>query len=128
MVRVNIQSLVGLGFIVLLVSCSQPDHIGAAPEGSRPVISISEALRSENYGRTVVIVGKVGEVCQDEGCWMTISDGTAELKMKFRDKSLGVPLNLHGSVKAQGVVRENIVGTSRVAEMSLDGVQFLKGN
>jgi len=59
---------------------------------------------------------------------MTISDGTAELKMKFRDKSLGVPLNLHGSVKAQGVVRENIVGTSRVAEMSLDGVQFLKGN
>ncbi len=110
---------------VVVIGCTKPDHIGVKPDATRTVISVSEAMRVENLGRTVTIKGTVGSVCQDEGCWVTITDGTAELKMRFTDASLGVPMNLRGSVLAQGVVRENIVGSARVPEMSATGVQFL---
>jgi len=110
---------------VVVIGCTKPDHIGVKPDATRTVISVSEAMRVENLGRTVTIKGTVGSVCQDEGCWVTITDGTAELKMRFNDASLGVPMNLRGSVLAQGVVRENIVGSARVPEMSATGVQFL---
>lgn len=110
---------------VVSFGCTKPDHIGLKPDATRSVISVSEAMRVENLGRTVTIMGTVGSVCQDEGCWVTITDGTAEIKMRFTDASLGVPMNLRGAVLAEGVVRENIVGSARVPEMSATGVLFL---
>lgn len=89
------------------------------------VISVSDATKPENLGRVITIRGIVGSVCQDEGCWVTITDGSAEIKMRFTDGSLGVPMDLRGEVLAEGVVRENIVGSARVPEMSATGVLFL---
>ncbi|MBK6417891.1 MAG: DUF4920 domain-containing protein [Ignavibacteria bacterium] len=109
----------------LVPGCSKPDHIGIRPDAARMVISVSDATKPENLGRVITIRGIVGSVCQDEGCWVTITDGSAEIKMRFTDGSLGVPMDLRGEVLAEGVVRENIVGSARVPEMSATGVLFL---
>jgi hypothetical protein len=117
--------IVTLMFSGLVLGCSKPDHIGVKPDATQAVISVSDATKPANIGRTIAIRGTVGSVCQDEGCWVTITDGSAEIKMRFTDESLGVPMDLRGEVLAEGVVRENIVGSARVPEMSATGVLFL---
>ena len=57
---------------------------------------------------------------------MTITDGTAELKLRFADKTINAPMDLRGQVLAQGVIRENIVGSARVSEMMASGLIFLQ--
>jgi hypothetical protein len=84
-----------------------------------------EAADHRNAGRTVAIRATVASVCQDEGCWLTISDGTAELKMKFLDPSLGVPTDLHGDVLAQGVLLVSIVNGVRIPELHASGIRYL---
>ena len=120
--------LISMFMVMLVGGCSRPDYIGIRPDDSSIILSVSEALRLENLGRTISIRGKVGTVCQDEGCWMTITDGTAELKLRFADKTINAPMDLRGQVLAQGVIRENIVGSARVSEMMASGMIFLKDN
>ncbi|MBC8124501.1 MAG: DUF4920 domain-containing protein [Candidatus Kapabacteria bacterium] len=120
--------VVSMIMVMFVGGCSRPDYLGVRPDDSNTTLTVSEALRLENLGRTISIRGKVGSVCQDEGCWMTITDGTAELKLRFADHTINAPMDLKGYVLAQGVVRENIVGTARVSEMMATGMIFLQGN
>jgi hypothetical protein len=109
----------------LLVGCGRPDYLGVPPSDGVQTISVREAADHRNAGRTVAIRATVASVCQDEGCWLTISDGTAELKMKFLDPSLGVPTDLHGDVLAQGVLRESVVNGVRIPELHASGIRYL---
>ena len=104
--------LIAVFMVMLVGGCSRPDYLGIRPNESSIILTVSESLLLENLGRTISIRGKVGTVCQDEGCWMTITDGTAELKLRFADKTINAPMDLRGQVLAQGVIRENIVGSA----------------
>jgi len=45
----------------------------------------------------VVIVGKVDEVCQKKGCWMTIDNGSGQMtRVRFKDYAFFVPANISG--------------------------------
>lgn len=118
--------LIAVFMVMLVGGCSRPDYLGIRPNDSIIILTVSESLLLENLGRTISIRGKVGTVCQDEGCWMTITDGTAELKLRFADKTINAPMDLRGQVLAQGVIRENIVGSARVSEMMASGLIFLQ--
>ncbi len=118
--------LIAVFMVMLVGGCSRPDYLGIRPNESSIILTVSESLLLENLGRTISIRGKVGTVCQDEGCWMTITDGTAELKLRFADKTINAPMDLRGQVLAQGVIRENIVGSARVSEMMASGLIFLQ--
>ncbi len=111
--------------VLVLVACGKPDYLGVPPMEGAQTLSVRDAVDHRNTGRTVVIEATVGSVCQDEGCWLTMSDGTAEIKMKFLDPTLGVPLDLHGRVLAQGVLRESIVNGVRVPELHASGIRYL---
>lgn len=111
--------------IAALVGCSRPDYLGVPPRDGVQTITVREAIDHRNTGRTVAIRATVGSVCQDEGCWLTITDGTAEVKMKFLDPTLGVPTDLHGMVLAQGVLRESITNGVRIPELHASGIRFL---
>lgn len=54
-------------------------------------------------GRTVAVRGKVVEVCQTKGCWMLLSDGKRELRVRFLDYAFFVPKGLAGEVVVEGV-------------------------
>ncbi len=111
---------------LLLLCCGKPDYIGIRPNEQREITRISDAISTRGIGRVLRIRGTVGSVCQDEGCWVTITDGSAEIKLRFADPSLGVPLNLTGEVVAEGVVRERVEKGARVPEMTATGVVFVK--
>ncbi|MCX6139474.1 MAG: DUF4920 domain-containing protein [Candidatus Kapabacteria bacterium] len=127
----RVQSIVvsitsSLVLIFMSLGCTKANYIGVAPDETRNVLAVSDAIRPENLGRIVTIRGKVGAVCQDEGCWLSVTDGTAELTMRFSDSQLAVPMDLRGTVLAEGIVREQIVGSSRIPEMDLSGVKILE--
>lgn len=113
---------------VTLSSCGKPDYLGVPPSDTVQTISVREATDHRNTGRVVALRATVGSVCQDEGCWLTISDGSAEIKMKFIDPTLGVPTDLHGQVLAQGVLRETITNGVRIPELHASGVRFIDGH
>lgn len=53
----------------------------------------------------IVVKGKVVEVCQKKGCWMTVDNGKGEqVRIRFEDYSFFAPMNTSGwTVYAQGV-------------------------
>lgn len=112
---------------ITLMGCGHPDYLGVPPSDTVQTISVREATDHRNVGRVVALRATVGSVCQDEGCWLTISDGTAEIKMKFIDPALGVPIDLHGRVLAQGVLRETITKGVRITELHASGIRFIDG-
>ncbi len=114
-----------VGALIAVVACGRPDHIGIRPDTDASPITVASSMQTENLGRVVRVRGTVGEICQDEGCWFTLSDGTAEIRMRFADPSLGIPMDLKGDVFAEGVVRERIERGTRVPEMSVTGVVLL---
>ncbi len=113
---------------LILVGCGKPDYLGVPPSDSVQTISVREAIDDRNVGRVVALRATVGNVCQDEGCWLTISDGSAEIKMKFIDPALGVPTDLHGEVLAQGVLRETITNGVRIPELHASGIRYIDGH
>lgn len=110
---------------IALLGCGKPNYLGAPPSDGAQTVTVREAADHRNAGRIVAIRATVASVCQDEGCWLTVSDGTAEIKMTFLDPTLGVPVDLHGDVLAQGVLRESIVNGVRIPELHASGIRYL---
>ena len=134
--------------LLLLTACGKPDSIGNRPSESAPPLTVTQAMQPANMGRHINVRGKVVEVCQEEGCWMVITDGSKKLRMTFKDESFTVPMNLHGEVLVQGVISDEIYeedaaksvaesidypkatidamsGDQRLPVMTSDGVTFL---
>lgn len=58
-----------------------------------------EAIEGRDSLTEVVVRGKVSEVCQKKGCWMTIVSeaGAPEMMVRFKDYGFFVPKDLSGS-------------------------------
>jgi len=92
----------------VLISCSKPDFVGVRPHDDAQLMTTSTALQPVNYGRSIVVQGKVVEVCQEEGCWMVITDGSTRLRMSFKDEAFTVPMHTKGEVVVEGTINEDI--------------------
>jgi len=95
--------------MLMLSGCRENKVVGDKPQSDIPRLSVSGALQPENYNRIVTVQGVVKEVCQEEGCWMTITDGTKTLRMTFKDEAFRVALKSAGEVVVTGIVHEEIV-------------------
>ncbi|HCN05661.1 MAG TPA: hypothetical protein DIS79_08570 [Bacteroidetes bacterium] len=102
---------------LLVVSCSDDRILGKSPNENGPVLSVTEALRQENLDRTIVVRGTIALVCQDEGCWMSITDGQRRLRMTFEDEAFTVPISATGSVIVEGVIHEELVDAASAQAM-----------
>lgn len=109
-----------LAALLFLPACSSKRVLGVEPD-TGTMITVSEALDARSYGRTVTVKGTVAKVCQEEGCWMVITDGTKSVRMTFKNESFTVPLTLHGDVVVGGVVQEELVDeeTARTVAASM---------
>jgi hypothetical protein len=73
--------------------------------------SVSKILKdpSKFEGKTVLIEGKILDVCQDSGCWIEVA-GEKEgekIKVKVKDGEIVFPKDSKGkTVKVQGIVEE----------------------
>jgi hypothetical protein len=99
-----------LGVVLLLTACGskQPESIQAA--GTKNFGAVIDAQNAIAYDALVPqmtkvdslpakVSGKVSEVCQKKGCWMTlVSDqpGQPEMRVTFKDYAFFMPKDLAG--------------------------------
>jgi len=73
--------------------------------------SVSKILQSpaKFEGKTVLVEGKILEVCQDSGCWIELAGDKAgqKIKVQFEEGKVSVPKDSKGKmVSVQGIVEE----------------------
>lgn len=94
--------------LFLLSSCAPDDFVGQRPDENAETLTVTEAMQASNLGRTIRVEGEVAAVCQEEGCWMTITDETSTIRVAFKDGDFVVPIALTGHVIVEGTIREEI--------------------
>jgi len=67
-----------------------------------------------------VISGRVGKVCQKQGCWMTLSDGDS-LARVMTDHKFALPKDLQGEVLVYGKLEAIDLDEKEIAHMAKDG-------
>ena len=78
---------------------------GGAPTLSGEPLALDRALEEANVGRTLVVTGRVAEVCKMKGCWMVLTDDRETVRITFKDYAFFVPRDLAGqTVVAEGVL------------------------
>ena len=106
-----------------LTGCAQTAKVGGfatfgAPVDSASAISLIEAVALAEEGRAepVKVKATIGKVCQRRGCWMMLTDGTHDVRVRFTasekcTEGFFVPRNAGG--------RESYVqGTIKLEEMT----------
>ena len=110
--------MIFLGMISLLLGCSAERSEFANPHSYGGEVSQDHSTRistilarpAEFEGKTVVVEGVTGSVCENRGCWMYIEDGDARMRVTFKDYSFFVPIGSEGKrVRAEGIVSSSVV-------------------
>jgi hypothetical protein len=73
------------------------DHFGAGiVEGA--ATSMADAVKdpAKFTGKTVRLEGKIDEICQVKGCWMTMGDAKNPIMVKFKDYGFFMPKDASG--------------------------------
>ncbi|MDH4069399.1 MAG: DUF4920 domain-containing protein [Ignavibacteria bacterium] len=107
-----------LAAAVVFTSCSEPQDPFAdyklyggdvEPGPSITVTNLVEAA-SELEGKSIIVEGIAGSVCQNRGCWMYVTDGDATVRITFKDYAFFVPIGSEGKkVRVEGIVQRKIV-------------------
>ena len=105
-------------------ACASKTQFGVPVEGE--VVSVEYALTEPAIGRTVVLQGALHGVCQDEGCFFTLSDQAHEILIRYTgENGLGIPIVARGRARVRGQIRDTIIGRNRVSEVRATGVELL---
>lgn len=104
-----LRAVAPLMLVLLLASCRENKVVGVKPDHNKTVVSVTDALQPASFDRIIAVKGVIKEVCQDEGCWMTITDGMTTIRMTFKDEAFRVGLKSIGDVLVTGIVHEEIV-------------------
>lgn len=110
-------TLSGLAFLsgcaqksAALVSESAPKAEAAAqtygeamPASPKP-LALSTAMKTVDdfIGKPVKLSGRVGLVCQAKGCWMTLTDNDASVRVKFGNDAFFIPKDAKGDAVVFG--------------------------
>jgi hypothetical protein len=125
--RIELKTKLALVFamIVAIIGCTDRTSLGGEVNGN--LVNLSEAFQRSSVGRTVVVEGRIHEVCRDEGCWFIVSDSARELTVRYVDETgLGIPVLSRGNrVRVKGKIRDTIIGRSRIPELRATGVLFM---
>lgn len=69
----------------------------------------------------VKLSGTINAVCQEKGCWLTISDHDRELRVTFKDYGFFVPKDAAGKpVIVEGVLKRSVVDVATLKHYAED--------
>lgn len=97
--------------------------------GDSPVVHIDSILANpEAYtDKSIMIVGDVGAVCPNKGCWMQVTSpkGKNAVRVAFKDYAFFVPLDSKGMhVKAEGEVKIQVLSKEDVEHYVEEGAEM----
>ncbi|MBI3654450.1 MAG: DUF4920 domain-containing protein [Acidobacteria bacterium] len=87
------------------------NHFGA-PFTKAKLVSLADlTAKAESYtGKTVKVKGTIKDVCQREGCWLVLTDGTRELRVSMKDHAFTVPKDAaNKTVIVEGIIEKKTI-------------------
>jgi hypothetical protein len=78
---------------------SDGKHFGVAvtPKGAMKISELTAKMKGQQKLSDVKVTGKVLEVCQNKGCWMTVQSESGEsIFVRFKDYGFFMPKDLGG--------------------------------
>lgn len=104
-----------------------------APAGSFGAgVTLTEAVPLERVvaepaafeGRPVRIDGRIQDVCRKKGCWMVVTDGEREVRVRFKDYGFFVPRDASGRrVIVEGQVEVEEISEAAARHLAEEGGQ-----
>lgn len=94
-------------------------------EGAETLASVETKMNQNNLAElnNVLVSGKVEEVCQMKGCWMTIDNGEGKkIRVRFKDYAFFVPMNISGwTAYVQGSAHFDTTSVALLKHYAEDG-------
>ena len=113
MVRKIQTLLIVMALCAVAVAAQKAGHFGAAFTDAESV-SLKDVLADVGKfsGKTIKVEGQIADVCQAKGCWLVVTDGEREMRVKFKDYGFFVPKDASG----QKVILEGVVEKKTISE------------
>ena len=92
-------------------SFDEGKHYGA-PFSKAETARLEEISKDADkyHGKTVQVKGEIKDVCQREGCWIVLTDGKREMRVKMKDHAFVVPKDsFHKKVVVEGVIEKQTI-------------------
>ena len=113
MMRKILALLIAMALCAVAVAAQKGEHFGAGFTDAKTV-SLKDALAdTEKFsGKTIKVEGKIADVCQERGCWLVVTDGELQMRVKFKDYGFFVPKDASG----RRVILEGIIEKKTISE------------
>ena len=117
------------------------DHALAAPTGStagapasafgesipeQAATPLAQALTETASADKRVIAGRIGKVCQNKGCWMTLHDGDAMVRVETGHR-FAIPADAKGEAQVFGTLQKAELGEDRAAHLRSESLDVQAG-
>ena len=134
---------------LFLAGCNEsPAPVAAAPPPvaassvklgapiTEPVVALADLAKSPTSfkGKAIATTGTVKAVCQEQGCWMEITDATTDANVRMHGHAFFIPKSSSGKkAKVQGTVMlmkdgkecEEMASTGASLQMDATGVELV---
>lgn len=90
------------------------------PEGTSMPISQAIAEFDAHAGKPARFAGRITQVCQAKGCWMTLEDGGQIARVMFGDHAFSLPKDAVGHAEVHGVLSRKTLTPAQVKHMEDD--------
>jgi uncharacterized protein YdeI (BOF family) len=112
--RIFSTALILLVLLFAVLGFANPNasnHFGAAFTKAKLVTLAELTTKADQYhGKTVKIKGTIKDVCQREGCWLVLTDGTREMRVSMKDHKFTVPKDSgNKTVIVEGVIEKQSI-------------------
>jgi hypothetical protein len=95
---------------------------GQAPDSAGEPIDVAEiAADPERWsGESVLVAGRITDVCTNRGCWAVFESGGEMLRIVARDHGFAIPEDARGAAVAHGVVERRELSAEAARHMVED--------
>lgn len=92
----------------------------------QPATPLAQALTEAASPDKRVIAGRIGKVCQNKGCWMTLHDGDAMVRVETGHR-FAIPADAKGEARVFGTLEKAELGKDRAAHLRSESLDVQAG-
>jgi hypothetical protein len=93
------------------------------PDAPAPQALAKALLDPAILGKPIKLSGRIGQVCQQAGCWMMLTDGDAAVRVKFGEHAFVIPKDSHGEALVFGTLEKTEMTLAQSKHMAEDAGQ-----
>lgn len=112
--------LLPLLFAAVVVAGDPASYGKPLPEGASTPISQAIAAFDAHAGKPARFSGRITQVCQAKGCWMTLEDDGRTARVMFGDHAFFLPRDSAGRAEVHGVLSRKELTAAQVQHLQED--------